>query len=188
MVQGNLREQLRLSAAGARGGRRRRQEALAQVNLDEVLARVDGDLGKEVDWTNVLSLGEQQRVSFARLLLKKPTIAFLDEATSAPRRAERAPPLRAPAARHRLRERRPPQHAGRAFHDHLLMLARRRLVELEPIEPDDEGRAGETAEEDGRAIRRDGCARGRTHRPGSPGRTADAHGHVRAPPLGGSVL
>ena len=36
-----------------------------------------------VDWTSVLSLGEQQRVAFARLFLKKPAIAFLDEATSA---------------------------------------------------------------------------------------------------------
>ena len=33
--------------------------------------------------TNVLSLGEQQRVAFARLFWKKPAIAFLDEATSA---------------------------------------------------------------------------------------------------------
>ena len=31
----------------------------------------------------MLSLGEQQRVAFARLFLKKPAIAFLDEATSA---------------------------------------------------------------------------------------------------------
>ena len=31
----------------------------------------------------MLSLGEQQRVAFARFFLKKPAIAFLDEATSA---------------------------------------------------------------------------------------------------------
>jgi putative ATP-binding cassette transporter len=48
-----------------------------------VVARVDGDFDATVDWTNVLSLGEQQRLSFARLMLRKPAIAFLDEATSA---------------------------------------------------------------------------------------------------------
>jgi putative ATP-binding cassette transporter len=44
---------------------------------------VDGNLEQTADWANMLSLGEQQRVSFARLFLKKPIIAFLDEATSA---------------------------------------------------------------------------------------------------------
>lgn len=32
--------------------------------------------------TRILSLGEQQRLAFARLLLHKPTVAFLDEATA----------------------------------------------------------------------------------------------------------
>ena len=53
------------------------------MNLHDIFARVGGDSTREVDWTNVLSLGEQQRVAFARLFLKKPAIAFLDEATSA---------------------------------------------------------------------------------------------------------
>jgi putative ATP-binding cassette transporter len=55
---------------------------LEKVNLHDIFARVGGDLSKVVDWANVLSLGEQQRVAFARLFLKKPVIAFLDEATS----------------------------------------------------------------------------------------------------------
>jgi ABC-type uncharacterized transport system fused permease/ATPase subunit len=35
------------------------------------------------DWAAILSLGEQQRLAFARLLLAKPRLALLDEATSA---------------------------------------------------------------------------------------------------------
>ena len=35
------------------------------------------------EWGDVLSLGEQQRLSFARVLLHNPTYTILDEATSA---------------------------------------------------------------------------------------------------------
>jgi ABC-type uncharacterized transport system fused permease/ATPase subunit len=35
------------------------------------------------DWSGMLSLGEQQRLAFARLLLAAPKLALLDEATSA---------------------------------------------------------------------------------------------------------
>ena len=56
---------------------------MENVNLSDVLARVDGDLDRIIDWTNVLSLGEQQRVAFARLFLRRPKFVFLDEATSA---------------------------------------------------------------------------------------------------------
>lgn len=35
------------------------------------------------DWGNILSLGEQQRIAFCRILINKPDIVYLDESTSA---------------------------------------------------------------------------------------------------------
>jgi putative ATP-binding cassette transporter len=83
MVPGNLRAQLMYPLSEEDADDKAIAKAIEKVNLDDIYARVDGDLNKVVDWTNVLSLGEQQRVAFARLFLKKPSIAFLDEATSA---------------------------------------------------------------------------------------------------------
>lgn len=83
MVTGNLRDQLRYPDLNRSADDTRIQETIEQVNLTDVLARVDGDLDRVIDWTNMLSLGEQQRVAFARLFLRQPKFAFLDEATSA---------------------------------------------------------------------------------------------------------
>jgi len=57
----------------------RLHDALRRVQLGHLASRLDDD----DDWSRILSLGEQQRLAFARVLLHRPRIAFLDEATSA---------------------------------------------------------------------------------------------------------
>jgi len=83
MVEGSLRNQLLYPYPDRGATDQQIVEVIRKVNLDDVLDRVGGDLDKSVDWPNVLSLGEQQRVAFARLFLRQPKFAFLDEATSA---------------------------------------------------------------------------------------------------------
>ena len=54
------------------------KQVLEQVQL----AHLQDRLEQEQEWTRILSLGEQQRLAFARLLLHKPKVAFLDEASA----------------------------------------------------------------------------------------------------------
>lgn len=83
LVQGSLREQLVYPRRPDAADDPLIVEALQTVRLSDLRERVEGDLGRTEDWTNILSLGEQQRISFARIFLNRPAIAFLDEATSA---------------------------------------------------------------------------------------------------------
>jgi vitamin B12/bleomycin/antimicrobial peptide transport system ATP-binding/permease protein len=83
MVDGSLRDQLLYPYPDRGVTDDDIRTVLHHVNLSDVFHRVDDDLTHVVDWSNILSLGEQQRVAFARLFLRKPKFAFLDEATSA---------------------------------------------------------------------------------------------------------
>ena len=64
------------------------KQTLEKVNLGYLLTRSGetktlGGLDATGDWSSILSLGEQQRLAFARVLLAQPPVAILDEATSA---------------------------------------------------------------------------------------------------------
>ena len=52
---------------------------LAEVGLERLAARLDDN----EPWSHILSVGEQQRIAFARALLVKPALLFMDEASSA---------------------------------------------------------------------------------------------------------
>lgn len=82
MVMGSLRDQLLYPHANPELEDSALQDALDKVNLTDLAQRFGGFDAVE-DWGDVLSLGEQQRLTFARLLLSRPAFAILDEATSA---------------------------------------------------------------------------------------------------------
>lgn len=82
MILGSLRSQLLYPNTNREVGEDELRQVLEQVNLASLPDRVGG-FDVELDWADVLSLGEQQRLAFARLLVTKPRYAILDEATSA---------------------------------------------------------------------------------------------------------
>jgi putative ATP-binding cassette transporter len=76
---GTLRAALAYPAASQRFAKAAVRTALERCGLAPLVERLD-DVER---WDRVLSVGEQQRVAFARLLLHKPGWVFMDEATSA---------------------------------------------------------------------------------------------------------
>jgi putative ATP-binding cassette transporter len=82
MLLGSLREQLCYPQDPSRFSDEQLRHVLAQVRLPELVQRYP-DLEIKQDWPRLLSLGEQQRLAFARLLLSAPCFVVLDEATSA---------------------------------------------------------------------------------------------------------
>jgi putative ATP-binding cassette transporter len=82
MILGTLREQLMYPNVDMETSDEELNGVLNKVNLPGLAERFDG-FDRAHDWSDVLSLGEQQRVAFARVFLTKPDYVILDEATSA---------------------------------------------------------------------------------------------------------
>ena len=82
MILGSLRQQLLYPYPQTQFTDLQLIDVLKQVNLPDLYTQFGG-LDSVIKWSQVLSLGEQQRLAFARLLLHQPQFAILDEATSA---------------------------------------------------------------------------------------------------------
>ncbi|MDB5990723.1 MAG: transporter family protein 67 [Herbaspirillum sp.] len=74
---GTLRAALYYPAAARDGGEA--AQILRDCLLDKLIPRLDD----EEDWSRILSPGEQQRLAIGRVLLAKPQMVFMDEASSA---------------------------------------------------------------------------------------------------------
>jgi putative ATP-binding cassette transporter len=82
MILGTLRAQLLYPGHERVVSDEGLRETLRLVNLENLEERVEG-FDHEIQFDKVLSLGEQQRLAFARVLIQRPKYVILDEATSA---------------------------------------------------------------------------------------------------------
>jgi putative ATP-binding cassette transporter len=82
LQSGSLRSQLIYPSAQSDLSDEQLLEILEQVHLPHLAERVGG-LNAVQDWEKLLSVGEQQRLAFGRVLVHAPSIVILDEATSA---------------------------------------------------------------------------------------------------------
>ncbi len=83
MVLGDLRQQMLYPYPDTKVTDDQLTKVLEQVNLPDLAERCDDGFDTIEEWGDILSLGEQQRLSFARVLIHQPVYAILDEATSA---------------------------------------------------------------------------------------------------------
>ncbi len=86
MVIGSLRDQLTFptnSDTTDSSHDEQLKKILQLLDLGHLLDLVDNDWNAVLPWEDVLSIGEQQRVAMARLFYHNPSVAILDECTSA---------------------------------------------------------------------------------------------------------
>jgi len=76
---GTLAEALAYPNAAKKTDREEMKASLERVNLEAFIPMLD----QNARWDKLMSLGQQQRLAFARLCLHRPKWVFLDEATSA---------------------------------------------------------------------------------------------------------
>ncbi|ERI54473.1 ABC transporter ATP-binding protein [Pseudomonas sp. EGD-AK9] len=79
MPLGSLRGMLWYPAPARADDDARLLQVMRQCGLDHLSEQ----LNAELDWAQTLSIGEQQRCAFARALLLRPAVLFLDETSSA---------------------------------------------------------------------------------------------------------
>lgn len=79
LADGPLRETLAYPAEAEGIEERELVQALEDCRLAHLVSRLD----ESAHWSHQLSPGEQQRLAFARVLLYRPDILFMDEASSA---------------------------------------------------------------------------------------------------------
>ncbi|HRX14798.1 MAG TPA: ABC transporter ATP-binding protein/permease [Spirochaetota bacterium] len=90
ILLGSLREQLLYPTFEKDITDQQITETLKTVNLADLPSRIheaapeySDPFDAELHWEEILSLGEQQRLAFARLIIANPNFAILDEASSA---------------------------------------------------------------------------------------------------------
>ena len=81
MNLGSLEEQLSYPKSKGEFSYEEINNALSKLSIEHLIREHGLDSVK--DWSRILSVGEQQRLGFVRILLNKPTIVILDESTSA---------------------------------------------------------------------------------------------------------
>lgn len=82
IILGSLRQQLLYPYTNGTISDPEIKAILQEVNLEN-LSNFFDNFDQEVPWENILSVGEQQRLAFARILVSHPKYIILDEATSA---------------------------------------------------------------------------------------------------------